>query len=232
MLNHGPLFEKLSELGYRVIAFDYFGQGGSEGSMNETSIAGINEIGRYVFDTLSRKNCARCDDINIIGWSTGGLAAYRDAFLNSDKKIKKVILIAPGISPNVVVGEGLVSWPPDKISLRSLTSASDLGIRDPHIDPIKPESPLQVPEFSLNLFTTSLQSKNWIISEDVKGLVLLSDPKVDTYVNAADTERVLSKNAKHFERKFYPGARHEIDNERTEISEQAASDIVDFLLAK
>lgn len=35
MLNHAPLFEKLSQNGYRVIAFDYMGQGGSSGKWIE-----------------------------------------------------------------------------------------------------------------------------------------------------------------------------------------------------
>ncbi|MGZ3775361.1 MAG: alpha/beta hydrolase [Pseudobdellovibrionaceae bacterium] len=230
ILNHDPLFSKLSDLGFRVIAFDYFGQGGSEGSMNSTTIARIDEIGRHVFAKLSKKNCEQCNDVIILGWSTGGLAAYRDAFLDAGTKIKKVILIAPGISPNVIVGEGLISWPPDRISLRSLTTANYGVESNPHVDPIKPESPIEVPKFSLDLFKTSLQSKNWVMSKNIRGFVLLSDPKEDTYVNAIDTEKVLKKNAKHFSYKFYTGARHEIDNERSEISKEAVSDIIKFLL--
>lgn len=42
ILNHDPLFSVLTNAGYRVIAFDYMGQGGSDGSMNHTSITNIN----------------------------------------------------------------------------------------------------------------------------------------------------------------------------------------------
>ena len=38
ILNHRPLFTALSEGGFRVITFDYMGQGGSTGSMNHTRI--------------------------------------------------------------------------------------------------------------------------------------------------------------------------------------------------
>src|SRR6185312_33467 len=36
IMNHRPLFSNLNQNGYRVIAFDYMGQGGSQGSMNLT----------------------------------------------------------------------------------------------------------------------------------------------------------------------------------------------------
>jgi len=232
MMNHGPLFSKLAEEGFRVIAFDYLGQGGSQGTMNMTTIQNINEFGHQVFETFRKKNCQQCDDMTIVGWSTGGLAAYRDAYLDGGKKIRKVVLIAPGISPNPVVGEGFNTWPPNRISLESLTTA-DYKIEkyNPHIDPIRPQSPVVVPCFSLNLLSTALLSRFWVISKNIKGLVLLSDPRQDTYVNAEDTLKVLKENADHFSPIFYTGARHEIDNERKKISEKAISDIIDFLNA-
>ncbi len=36
--NHAPYFSRLNDAGYRIIYFDYLGQGGSEGSMNDTRI--------------------------------------------------------------------------------------------------------------------------------------------------------------------------------------------------
>ena len=44
MMNHMPLFQTLTQAGYRVIAFDYMGQGGSKGSMNDTRIYQIAKL--------------------------------------------------------------------------------------------------------------------------------------------------------------------------------------------
>jgi hypothetical protein len=38
MMNHENYFSSLAEAGYRVMAFDYMGQGGSQGSMDNTRI--------------------------------------------------------------------------------------------------------------------------------------------------------------------------------------------------
>src|SRR5690606_21112615 len=48
MLNHDPLFLKISKAGYRIIAFDYMGQGGSTGKMDNTRIKYIPWIGEIV----------------------------------------------------------------------------------------------------------------------------------------------------------------------------------------
>ena len=45
MFNHDKLINTLSRAGYQVIAFDYPGQGGSEGSMSQTRItASANDL--------------------------------------------------------------------------------------------------------------------------------------------------------------------------------------------
>ncbi|MBL0716743.1 MAG: hypothetical protein JJV89_01730 [Desulfosarcina sp.] len=51
------------------------------------------------------------------------------------------------------------------------------------------------------------------MEHDVKGLVLLSDPKVDKYVDSKKVESTLKNNAEHFEFVNYTGAANEIDNE-------------------
>src|SRR5690606_22010771 len=88
MLNHDPLFQVLTNAGYRVVAFDYMGQGGSAGTMNNTTIENINEIGDKVIKELGRGN----GKYHIIGWSTGGLAAYRKAYHDKGKEILSVTL--------------------------------------------------------------------------------------------------------------------------------------------
>ncbi len=166
---------------------------------------------------------------HLIGWSTGGLAAYRKAYLN-DKNVISTTLIAPGIAPNYLVGEGLFNWPVDEISMRSLTSNTFENKNDPHEDPIHPNSPLVVPLFAANLQNTAKVARwFWDIPKSIPGLVLLSGPN-DTYVNAKKTKSVLKRKAPHFETKVYAGAKHEIDNELDYIAQDARTTILEFLL--
>lgn len=219
MLNHEPLFTKITKAGYRVIAFDYMGQGGSSGKMNKTRIDYIPWIGERVWNRFAL-NTTEFPTKTIIGWSTGGLAAYVTA---SEHKADKVILIAPGIAPRKIVGEAY------EITMESLTTDIYFDRQsNPHRDEIKPNSPLKVPAFSIDLFATSEKMKDKKISNAVKGFVLLSGED-DTYVNAGKTLKILKKSAPHFQTISYPGALHEIDNERKEIRAQAHRDILNFL---
>lgn len=219
MLNHDPLFKKIAKAGFRVIAFDYMGQGGSTGKMNRTRIEYINWIGERVWNRFAI-NTSQFPLKTIIGWSTGGLAAYMAA---SEHKADKVILIAPGIAPKKIVGEAY------EITLESLTTDIYFDRQsNPHRDEIKPNSPLKVPAFSLDLIVTSEKVNDKSISSAIKGLVLLSGED-DTYVNAGRTERILKSKAPHFIQKIYSDALHEIDNERKEIREEAHQDILKFL---
>jgi len=149
MLNHAPLFNHLNENGYDVIAFDYRGQGGSEGKMNSTRIHNINELSEIVwskFESSSKKKI-------LLGWSTGGLAAYRYAH-KYPGQTKAIILMAPGIAPKKFVGETnllscfsaigilLKSCKVLAITERSLTQENYKRKINPHLERIKPDSPL------------------------------------------------------------------------------------------
>ncbi|MBY0518124.1 MAG: alpha/beta fold hydrolase [Bacteriovoracaceae bacterium] len=226
IVNHLPLFETLSLNGYRVIAFDYMGQGGSSGSMNRTRIETIPLMGEIIWKKMARIENGK-NKKTILGWSTGGLAAYMYA---AKKKVDQVILIAPGIVPKAIMGEGLTQWPLNRISLESLTSASRYysQAEDPHLDPIKPESPLMVPAFAIDLLSVAHQSKYTKISNEIPGFVLLSG-RDDSYVDGEKTLYALKKNAPHFKSKIYEGALHEIDNEIDLIRFRAYSDILRFL---
>lgn len=230
MLNHDPLFSSLVDAGFRVIAFDYMGQGGSEGSMNNTTIENINNLGDQIIRKFARRISNKNLKYHIIGWSTGGLAAYRKASIDKGQSIISITLIAPGIAPKVLVGEGLFNWPIDEISMRSLTSNNFIGVNDPHEDPIYPTSPVCVPKFALNLQATAFNSRSWKIDQKIKGFVLLSDNKVDTYVNSITTTKVIKKNASHFRRKTYTNTRHEIDNEFEPTGNTARQDIKSFII--
>lgn len=226
MVNHLPLFSKLTDAGYRVIAFDYMGQGGSTGTMNDTRIAQIAKLGNAIWN-LHARDLNQFPEKTIIGWSTGGLAAYMQAATLSD--VSKVILIAPGIAPNLTVGEQHpLQFKFNQITLGTLTTQTyGEGVENPHIDPIRPSSPLEVMNFSLNLTATARQSHTLPVDQ-TQGFVLLSGDG-DTYVNAGKTMRLLRQVAPHFHVKQYPGTLHEIDNEAEPVRSEAHQDILDFL---
>lgn len=222
MLNHDPLFTKLSANGFRVIAFDYMGQGGSTGDMNNTRIKVISQIGGLIWKKWAKAS----GPVTLMGWSTGGLAAY---LATTSFKIDRIILIAPGLVPNMIVGEGVTQWPINQISLATLTSDSYSGLNsNPHVDPIRPGSPMVVLEFAKDLFFNAWESQRTMIPKTVQGFVLLSG-KGDNYVNAAQTLKVIQRTAPHFKTVTYDGALHEIDNEKKLIREKAHSDIIQFL---
>ncbi len=221
MLNHAPLFKMISNLGFRVLAFDYPGQGGSSGSMNSTRIDKIIEMATLIQKKYARAGGKFSD--TILGWSTGGLAAYKLAAL---ERFKRVIMITPGIAPKLFVGEG---FPTFEITIRTLTRNLFRTEPDPHIDPIRPTSPLKVPLFSQDLLRTARASKAWRINPKIKGLVLLSSTD-DTYTDPIATMGVLQEKAPHFLRRwFLGGSLHELDNEIPEVSENLRSMIANFL---
>lgn len=221
MLNHRPLFEALSQSGFRVIAFDYQGQGGSSGSMNNTTIDQIIALGDRAYYKFARN--PKPGQRIVVGWSTGGLAAWVHAIYSPD--IRAIVTIAPGLVARVSVGEG---FPTNQITLRSLTGQPYQGAGiDPHVDPIKPQSPLQVPSFALNLLTTGWITSRQAMRQGVKGLVLLGSD--DWYVNPKKIEKVVSHKAPSFQMVTYPGGRHELDNDVPNIANAVRQEIVRFL---
>lgn len=241
ILNHRPLFKALSQNGYRVIAFDYMGQGGSQGTMNHTRIyeplAPGLEIGnqaKYIWNQYAHArginglNCSQSKKM-LIGWSTGGLATYKLAF---DGWADSVVLIAPGIHPKKFVGEGaknpsLMFTLQQVITEKTLTRNKFEGQVNPHIDPIKPVSPSVVPLFAANLLLTSEWSHFWKIPLKVNGLVFLSSEE-DTYVDLEPTKLTLSNNAPHFSVVGYNGALHEIDNELPDVANDLVLKTIQF----
>jgi pimeloyl-ACP methyl ester carboxylesterase len=229
MLNHRPLFEKITAQGFRVIAFDYMGQGGSTGSMNDTRLADIPRLGKMIYKRYARELNTHQKPI-IMGWSTGGLAAYLTAIDNS---ASKVILLAPGIVPKVILGEQDI-WQLDFdiITVATLTSKRYSAKEyNPHVDGIRPRSPLDVKDFATDLILTSMSARFQAANSEVKGLVLLSGTD-DSYVNSVKGANRLGEIAPSFKQVFYPNSLHEIDNEIAPIQKDAQKQIVNFLLQK
>ncbi|WP_413613108.1 serine aminopeptidase domain-containing protein [Bdellovibrio sp. HCB-110] len=240
--NHSALFNKLSLAGYRVVFFDYMGQGGSKGSMNNTRILSpvspslqISAQAKFVWqrysdrrDEVFGRDCSQSKKM-VMGWSTGGLATYG---LANEEWAEAVVLIAPGIHPKKFVGEAATSpklmFTLDQvISERTLTRNKFEKSHNPHIDPIKPVSPAVVPLFATNLLLSSEFSQGWEISKKIPGLVFLSGLE-DTYVDRAATQKTLKKKAPHFQVVAYTGALHEIDNEIPEVANDMYEKTVQF----
>lgn len=252
--NHDFYFGALNRAGYRVLMFDYLGQGGSDGDMAKTRIVAggdpfvterdfeIDQQAKFVWkrysetpDPVYGRDCSK-SPIRVIGWSTGGLAAYRMA---SEKWAQAVILIAPGLAPNPCVGEIagpsiprclLKSLQVDQIiTLRTLTSNRYPDGKDPHFDPIKPNSPFMVKEFATNLLSTAYrQAPGWKVDPAIKGLVFLGGEH-DTYVDAVKSQTLLKKNARHFELIRYSEGYHELHNEVPAIADDLTAKTIAFL---
>jgi alpha-beta hydrolase superfamily lysophospholipase len=226
ILNHEPLFRALAGAGYRTLSFDYFGQGGSSGSMSDTRVEDAMkpfvEIGNQARFIWNRHPECYSSKKFVIGWSTGGLAAFK---LAVEKWADGVVLLAPGLYPKTFVGEAahnssliwkVISmrggWPEffPVISLRSLTR--DLNRSGAHVDGVKPTSPTAVLPFAKNLIFTSMLYRS--ATTDVPGLALLSGDE-DTYVDRVKSEKMFKNRKKlpHFDVHVYPGALHELDNE-------------------
>lgn len=240
--NHAPLFYKLSQNGYRVVFFDYMGQGGSGGSMNDTRILStfpkgkqISSQAKFVWnkyvsekDDVYSRDCSQSKKM-VLGWSTGGLATYG---LAHEGWAEAVVLIAPGIHPKKFVGESakrphLMFTLGQVITQRTLTNNQFENVVDPHFDIIKPISPAVVPLFSANLLLSANRSQKWTIANKVQGLVFLSGVE-DTYVDRAATQKTLKAKASHFKTISYDGALHEIDNEIPQVANDMHNKTVDF----
>lgn len=229
ILNHEPLFRKLSDAGYRTVSFDYMGQGGSAGTMNDTRIVApleknqeIGEQARWVWNLIGKcKNSKK----RVIGWSTGGLAAYRLAY---ERWAEEVVLIAPGIHVKSMVGEAATDWSrmylfKDTITFRTLTRNAAAA----HVDPVKPSTPAKIPLFAANLVMSSIKSQKWKIPSTVRGLVFLSG-KEDTYVDRDQIYQTLRAHAPHFGVQVHNGSLHEMDNELPPVAEDVRNRTVKF----
>ncbi len=254
--NHQPYFAHLNSTGYRVLFFDYPGQGGSEGSMNQTRIKATpkrrqsknsklkyQKVGKYFevpeladffwgkYQNIENQKGQSCKNSPkfVIGWSTGGLAAYRMA---NEKRADAVVLIAPGIHPKWMVGESAQNWNKmiffkQTITEKTLTRNRFEEVPNPHLDPISPKSPARVPLFAMNLIRTAEESQEWKIDPSVSGLVFLSGQE-DSYVDREATIETLKANAPHFIYKSYDGALHELDNEIPEVAQDVHARTVEF----
>lgn len=207
--NHAPLFSAWTSQGYRVVTFDYPGQGESGGSLNHFDFSELANLATRVIDTEYREDDAR--PLIIAGWSTGGLLAIRMAQVESFPKPRRrpqhMVLFAPGISVRPIVGElQLITWE----SLTSNVNAPGYG------KPMKPMSPLEVPMFAARLFATSLLSRVGSFPKDIPTLVLLGGEDEDVYAKTSKVKEWVSKrrgDGANVVGVQCPGMKHQLDNE-------------------
>ncbi len=218
MMNHEPLFDSLNRHGFNIVSFDYRGQGCSSGHMNSSTIDNLIELSQLVWSQYVTSD----EKMKLIGWSTGGLVSYKLAY-KYPKKVEKIALIAPGIAPRYWIGERM------EITEESLTTNQFLNTKNPHVDKIRPRSPLFVPKFALNLQWEAKKSRSYKFPVNVGGYVFLSSDE-DTYVNSDKVYSVIKKNASHFYIRSYENtnALHELDNEQEDIARDLRSELGDF----
>ncbi len=232
--NQEPLFRHLSSRGVRTIAFDYPGQGGSEGTMNQTAILNPtrrpNQIAACA-DQAWKRHAGGCPNAKplVVGWSTGGIAGYAMA---AKGQALGVILFAPALAPHTLIGEAAVhpEWLAalkPVITVETLTHATYASGEDPHVEPIRVDNPFKVPLFASELLSSAAAASLKKVPASVPGLVFLGGD--DTYVKSASVEQTVRKRAAHFRLKLLEGARHEIANERPETTSVVYSEITAFL---
>lgn len=237
ILNHKRLFEALSLQGYRVVSFDYPGQGGgseatgSTGKMSHTRIESIPIIAEEVWKKFAN-DTENFPEKTVIGWSTGGLAAY----LHGDEiGATKLVLLAPPIGvQDLIVGEGLKTLPIDRMTIESLTSDPNCvnGKDSPYVEEAKPSSPFLAFSFGIHLLKRGHNAAE-AAPPKAPTLVLLGEK--DNYVNSKKVQDIVTENAQKAKNaaeqpdkmaiaqknstviKIIPGAKHALDNEREEL---------------
>lgn len=217
MRNHDGFFQALTSAGYRVVAFDYPGQGGSEGTMNWTRVPDIPDMGDQVMARFARPDGPATR--TLLGWSTGGLAAYLAA---AEGRADQVILIAPGIHVHPIVGE----W--GRVTPGTLTGHGAAGLPDPHVEAPRPTAPARFPLFAGSILKASLWSQTRELAPEVRGLVLLSGPG-DRYVRGAATRKTLARKAPHFQVRTFEDGLHELHGEVEPIAAEVTASVLAFL---
>lgn len=217
MANHDAFFQQVTALGYRLIAFDYPGQGGSEGTMNWTRVKHIPDMAEAVAARFSRPDGPGTR--TWMGWSTGGLAAYQAA---AEGRVDRVVLLAPGIHIRPLVGE----W--GSVTARTLTGHEAAGLPDPHAEAPSPTAPAKYPLFAASILKNSIASQQVEVPASVQGLVLLSG-EGDRYVRGDDTRKTLARNAPHFDVRTFEGALHELHEEVDPIGSAVRAAALAFL---
>jgi alpha-beta hydrolase superfamily lysophospholipase len=230
------LFNKLRQQGYRIVGFDYLGQGGSEGSLNNSSVGDITQAAQMVWDYYAKtkdpvfhRSCADSKK-RVIGWSLGGLVGY---YLAQLKWSDTSVLINPLLAPKDPAGESEGTRFPwfasSEVSHRTLTRNKFDRYTDPHLDPIKPKSYKDAWLFIQDMKIAAAGARNGRIDGTKQRILFLFSDLFDKYADNQESRRVIEANVKPFFRtQSFAEAFHELDNELPEVSEPVHQYTIDF----
>jgi len=217
VLNHDALFGDLVDAGYRVISYDYPGHGASSGSINDYTIPQLGQIGVQVFNIYG--DAGR--KMNIVGWSTGGLAAVR-LIQGGVDGLQSAVLHAPGVQVQPLVGvAGFV------------TAGTLTNNPSANVCPIKPLTPLASPLFAASLLANAASS--WIHSASgARILVVAAGLTEDKYVSTSGVMNWTTFQCSGVSDCTVfgiecPGAKHELDNEPSPVGDYVRAATVGFL---
>ena len=251
LMNHMPLYRKLSDAGYRVLMFDYLGQGGSEGTMDrshfmsfDTNTTKVEENlsyqTRFVWKRYSEKsdstysrNCSQSPK-RIIGSSIGGLVAFN---LSHKKWAEQVVLISPLIIPNPCLGKyAYTTFSKCLPKNRHLDQTIDVSLltknvfaknSDPHVEGIHPKALSEIPEFAEDLWHATFYAHFWNVPSKTKGLVFLPH-RDDPFIDRFRTSMILRRHAPQFSIVNYNHAMSELDNEVPEVANDVLEKTLQF----
>ncbi len=203
--NHKPLFDELNAAGIRVLSYDYPSHGLTNcGHLNNNNYSNLMDYAELL-ESQTREDANR--PVILSGWSTGGLLALRLAQTHrfSNRIIKSLVLIAPGLSVYVFVGgDGII---------RDTTLTSNPN--PPHLAPPKPISPLLTPPFSSTLIANGLIAREEGLP-NIPTMMFVAGNKLDSYAKTPELKEFVREelkrgsNLKAFQCKK---SMHEMDNE-------------------
>ncbi len=216
--NHRALFHEWTDAGFRVLAFDYPGHGGTRTlnpkiNINDFNFEGLMTLANQV-ERIKRQDANR--PLLLAGWSTGGLLAVRMIQKGNLAKLSRrpqgMILFAPGISVNAVVGRQSFRYPLGEVTFETLTHNEDTrGLAAPF-----PRSPGDAPLFASNLFYHSLASQGNAYPAQIPTLVFVAGDSTDKYVPSSKVTRWVKGLPGQAVGVQCPNARHWLDNELPE----------------
>lgn len=202
MDNHQELFKQLHQAGARVFSFDYPGQGDSQGWLSTWTMKDVASIVNSIRHN-PQLNFNSNLPVILAGWSTGATMALRFAQENQttqtswmkeflpDSKLAGLILLAPGVPVNMMIGGTWIFPEADTLSRHPQ------AIRNAP----QPNNTLQGGLFTMSLFSQSevATSENEQLPKDLPVLVMVAGDDIsaedpgDMYVDSRATKEFVRK---------------------------------------
>lgn len=202
--NHAPLFDHWNSQGFRVVSFDYPSHGGT-GGLPGLTWYGLPEFAGLAME-VEKATFEPGRPLVVAGWSTGGLLAIRmlQEKVFSLRQPAGAILIAPAVSPRLVVG--------NKFFVTQSTLSQNP--QPPRMGKIWPKTPVLYPKFLASLVNNSFKAYEKPLG--VPALVVKAGNH-DRYVNSQSISNWIDEQNLRFAGAIRSmscdDAYHELDNE-------------------